>query len=164
MTDNLSQIEKGRLAQLRAWGYGILTQNESDELEELEAVEAGSIKIIAYTDLGPQEIAYWKQRSEAVLGQPTTITFAVPISFNRHDFSGAGGTIRPTSATTFTIDDIDSEWFLSDVDGIIKISDGEGEQVYRGFWNYGKAYFSVCGCEREDADPRIAFAQVLHNI
>lgn len=163
-----TQIDKDRLAQLKAWGYEILTQGESDEFKELEALEqvceCDAVPTLQATNLDFEDLCHWYQRAAEVLGHPVTIEkLPDPIRFNRHDFTGEIGTIRPTNANTFTIDDIDDEWTVSDINGIIKISDGE-EQVYRGFWDYGKAYFSACGCEREDADPRIAFAQVLHNI
>lgn len=70
---DMAEADKERLMQLRAWGYGILTQNESDELKKLEAIEGGEIKITAPTNLTPADLAYWQQRALILLGQPVTI-------------------------------------------------------------------------------------------
>lgn len=87
-----------------------------------------------------------------------------PIGFNRHDFTGATGAIRPLSSSTFTIDDVDGEWTMEDdgVDGLIAMSNSG--QSYLGYWHSGKACFSEFGCQRENEDPRIAFAQMKYNI
>lgn len=115
------------------------------------------------TNLDFADLCHWHQRAKELLGHPVTIDIRPdPITFNRDDWTGENGTIRPVNDDTFTIDGIDGVWTMEDVDGLINMDDGEGRN-YMGYW-HNLAFFSVCGCEREDADPRIAFAQVMHNI
>ncbi len=123
-----------------------------------------SAPILKATNLDFGDLAHWHQRAIDLLGRSVTIEeLPDPIVFNRHDWTGETGTIRPTSADTFTIDGIDGKWTMTTRGCYIKMSDGK-DREYHGFWDYGKAHFGECGCDREDADPRIAFAQVMHNI
>ncbi len=126
------------------------------------------IELRASTPLDFEDLCHWYARSASLLGRPVTITQVLePIVFNKNDWTGLTGTIRPTGENTFTIDDIDGEWKMTQSSlwpHAVTMTDG-GAHTYRGFWHFGKVYFCEFGSEWEDNDDaRIAFAQMMHNI
>ena len=112
------------------------------------------------------DLGYWLQRAQTLLGKSVVINKidTTPIIFNREDWTGSTGSITPTAHDSFVIDDIDGEWSIEDFGGLISVINRQTQRQYAGFWLGSNAYFSECGIQRADADPRVAFAKMKYNI
>lgn len=135
---------------------------------ELKKVKAEShspqfVTLKAPAGLNTDDLTYWTARAAIVLGQPVFIKCREPITFNREDFSGSTGTVFPTGPNTFTIEDIDGRWTQSTGTDVITMADEAGRQ-YLAYKYRSKFYFAEGNCEREDEDPRVAFAKLMYSI
>ncbi len=112
-----------------------------------------------------EDLCHWYARSGSLLGRPIAIIqIPAPIIFNRNDWTGLTGTIRPTGENTFTIDDIDGEWTMKKRNSVYEAKDEHGRAFY-GDRFQGVFYFLTMGIERSSTeDPRIAFARLMHNL
>ncbi len=122
------------------------------------------ITLTAPHDISSEDIQYWAARSITLLGTPVEVKEASRIYFNRHDWTGLLGIIYPTGPDTFTIKDVDGNWLMTRNEDVVVMTDIEKTREYHGFKSNEKYYFAEMGCEREDADPRIAFAQLMYNL
>ena len=116
-------------------------------------------------DLEAADQDYWSKRASILLDQPTVVQPAIPINFNRHDWTGSTGTIYPTGPNAFIIEDIEGQWTMTEREVIVTMTNEDGRQ-YHGFKSVhnGNTIFSEMACEHGDEDPRIAFAQVMYNL
>ncbi len=117
-------------------------------------------------NISPEDAEYWAARAITLLDSQVEVKPASRIYFNRHDWTGGLGVIYPTGPNTFKIKDVEGHWLMTTSEnGIVTIIDKEDtSRKYRGWFVSNNYYFVEMGCEREHADPRVAFAQLMYNL
>lgn len=122
-----------------------------------------SITLTGPHDLCSEDVVYWTARASTLLGNHANVKPATPIYFNRHNWTGGLGVIYPIGPDTFTIKDVDGNWLMTKTEDFVIMTDKETRE-YHGYKSNGNYYFAEMGCEREDPDPRVAFAQMMYNL
>lgn len=118
-------------------------------------------------NLTADDLGYWTDRAGTVTDKTVFIKRATPITFNRSDWSGSIGTIFPVGPDTFEIENIDDQWLMEkceDDKNVIVMTNTKDGRKYYGVKCNKDWLFSEAGCQRENEDPRIAFAQMMYNI